>query len=45
MRYFLTKLTFNNHVDWRYGTRQGIFFAFLFTPKIWALKIKLGWKG
>jgi len=42
MRYFLTKLTFNNHVDWCY-TGPGNFLHF--TPKIWALKIKLGWKG
>ena len=43
MRYFLTKLTFNNHVDWCY-TGPGNFLC-IFTPKIWALKIKLGWKG
>jgi len=40
MRYFYNQV--NNHFDWLRGTRE---FSCIFTPKIWDLKIKLGWKG
>ena len=42
MRYFLTKLTFNNHFDWRlYMVGNG---EFCFSGKRKGFKIKSSWK-
>lgn len=42
MRYFLTKLTFNNHFYWLYvGNRK---FRYFFLKKLGGFKIKSSWK-